>query len=274
MNGGTESGSAKRGTAALEKTVLPATGVALPVVWGNLGKQLVDAGVVDMVKLDALYAARGGLPQDMKSFLDGGEKENIIITQENAGTLLNLLWALGLSNKNRILDTGPMRDPRYGGAGNFASTGGWTLADSGAMSHYGAHSFVTLTADEQALAERVAKNIYRPCCDNPTYFPDCNHGMAMLGLLELMASQDATETQMYQAAFAANSYWFPNEYMNIARYLERKGIAWNSVEPKDLLGANVSSASAYRQIVAELESSQHESSQNSSQNGSSNGCGV
>lgn len=40
--------------------------------------------------------------------------------------------------------------------------------------------------------EEVAAAVYRPCCNNHTPFPGCNHGMAMLGLLELMAPQRAS----------------------------------------------------------------------------------
>ena len=57
------------------------------------------------------------------------------------------------------------------------------------MNHYSMHRFIVLTPEQQALVEKVSKGIYRPCCGNSVYFPDCNHGMAMLGLLELMASQ-------------------------------------------------------------------------------------
>ena len=101
-----------------------------------------------------------------------------------------------------------MMDPRYGGANGFASTGGWTLSDGDSMNHYNMHSFVTLTEEQQALVERVSKNIYRPCCDNSTYFPDCNHGMAMLGLLELMTSTRVTEADMYKTALQVNTFGF------------------------------------------------------------------
>ena len=100
-------------------------------------------------------------------------------------------------------------DPRYGGAENFASTGGWTLAKGRAMDHYSMHRFVELTPEQQALIEKVSKNIFRPCCRNSTYFPDCNHGMAMLGLMELMASQGASETEMMTKAQEVNDLWFP-----------------------------------------------------------------
>jgi hypothetical protein len=123
--------------------------------------------------------------------------------------MLNMLWAFGLANKNPILENGPMMDPSYGGAGNFASTGGWTLAKGDTMSHYSMHTLVTLSPAQQALVEKVAKNVYRPCCRNSTYFPDCNHGMAMLGLLELLAGEGATEEEMYKTAQDVNALWFP-----------------------------------------------------------------
>jgi len=185
--------------------------------------------------------------------LYGTDNKDLIITRENSGFLLNVFWALGLGNKNEILEKGPMSDPKYGGAGRFASTGGWTLAQGGTMNHYSAHQFIKLTPDQQRLVEDVSKNIYRPCCNNPTHFPDCNHGMAMLGFLELMASQNAGKEEMYRAALAVNSYWFPETYSAIAKFLQTKNFDWRKAEPKDLLGYNFSSASGYQQILSELK---------------------
>lgn len=234
---------------SVAESVAPSAGVTLPLRWGDLGERLVAAGVIDKAKFAALYAGRGGLAPDEEALLDSSGNGDITITPQNAGVILNLLWAFGLGNKNPILANGPMEDPQYGGAGRFASTGGWTLATGDAMQHYDAHTFVSLTADEQKLVEDVSKNVYRPCCDNSAYFPDCNHGMAMLGLLELMASQGATESQMYKAALTVNGYWFMDNYQTIARYLASKGIDWDSVDPKDVLGANFSSASGYQQVL-------------------------
>ena len=125
---------------------------------------------------------------------------------------LNVLWAFGLANKNEILEIGPMMAAEYGGdPSRFASTGGWTLAAGTAMDHYSMHRFVTLTPEQQGRVERTSKNIYRPCCKNPAYFPDCNHGMAMLGALEIMASQGASEKEMYRIAKELNRQWFPPE---------------------------------------------------------------
>lgn len=246
--------TASEDTSSLVKEVLPAEGVVLPVTWNDLGKQLVDKGVIDAQKFEAIYAKRGGLSESDKKLLNGTDNDKIKITQENAGTLLSLLWAFGLGNKNTILEKGPMTDPQYGGAGKFASTGGWTIATGNAMDHYSKHKFVTLTSDQQAMVERVSKGIFRPCCGNSTYFPDCNHGMAMLGLLEIMASQGVSEANMYKAALAVNSYWFPDTYLTLASYFEKqKNIVWDKVDPKEVLGANYSSSSGYRNILQSVD---------------------
>jgi hypothetical protein len=193
------------------------------------------------------------LDEETKRLLYGEDNGNLEINEQNSRMLLNLLWAFGLANKNSILEEGPMRDERYGGAGNFASTGGWTLAEGDAMDHYSKHPFATLTPEQQNLVENVARNIYRPCCGNPTYFPDCNHGMAMLGLLELMASQGADEAEMYKTALQVNSYWFPSTYLTIAKYFKKRGVEWNDLDPQEILGSAYSSASGYRQIRSEVE---------------------
>lgn len=237
---------------ALEEKVLPREGVVLPARWGDVGAKLVSVGAIDADKFTAIYSQRGAFTDEYKKLLLGDDNGNLKITEENAGYLLNLLWALGLANKNSILETGEMTDPRYGGAGNFASTGGWTLARGGAMEHYSRHKFFNLTDDEQALVERVSRGIYRPCCGNSTHFPDCNHGMAMLGLLELMASQGVSEEGMWKAALAANSYWFPETYLTIATYMESKGVDWDDVNPQEMLGVNYSSSSGYARVASQV----------------------
>ena len=183
--------------------------------WKNLGLQMVEAGVIDADKFESLYSQRGGLSEADKKLLYGKDNGELVITEENSGMMLNMLWAFGLGNKNPILEMGPMMDPRYGGAENFASTGGWTLAKGSAMDHYSMHEFVKLNPDQQALVEKVSKGIFRPCCKNSTYFPDCNHGMAMLGLMELMAARGASEEEMNKKALEVNSLWFPELQKNV-----------------------------------------------------------
>lgn len=247
--------------ARLKTEVLPAEGVELPVRWGDLGKQMAEAGVVDKEKFLEIYKAREN-EDEARRFLEKNITGNLRMTAQNSGLILNLLWALGVGNKNPILEKGPManfdgKTPKNPAelrekAGYFASTGGWGLAKGSAMDYYSRYKFIELTTDEQALVERVSKNIYRPCCDNPTYFPDCNHGMGMLALLELMASQGVSESEMYRTALQVNSYWFPDTYVTLAQYLESKGSSWAKSDPKELLGKKYSSASGYQAILKKV----------------------
>lgn len=254
----------RRPSAATTSSLKNDTSVSIPVKWDDLGARMVKDGVIKKEALLAIYKAQGGTDGD--SLLSSDYKGGFTMTQANSGYILNLLWAFGLANNNRILTQGPMVDPRYGGAANFASTGGWTLAEGGAMKHYAKHNYVDLSYDQQGLVEEVSKNIYRPCCDNSTYFPDCNHGMAMLGLLELMAAQGATADQMYRTALQVNSFWFPDTYQAIAKYFQSQGTDLRSVDPKTILSSTYSSASGYRSILQNL----------GPQTGStgSGGCGV
>lgn len=236
----------------LVKTVIPESGFTLPVVWNGFGKQMIEKGVIDAVKFEELYYDKGGIPDDIKKLLYNENNTNIKINSENAGFILNLLWAFGLSNKNPILEQGPMVNPEYGGAQNFASTGGWTLSKGNAMNHYSKYAFTPLNKEQQELVEKVSKNIFRPCCGNSVYFPDCNHGMAMLGLLELMAYQGINEQEMYNVALVVNSYWFPETYITIAKYFENRGVLWSDINAKEALSSSYSSAQGFREVLNEV----------------------
>lgn len=217
------------------------------------------------------------------TLIDGGnilsiETENKILTILIANgaidasklskvTELNLLWAFGLANKNQILENGPIMDLRYGGLKNMASVGGWTVTTGSVMDHYNKHTLTTLTSDQQELVNKIAKGIYRPCCNNSTYFPDCNHGMAMLGLIEYLASQGATEDEIWNAAITANMSWFPDQYQTIAQYLKIKSIDAKTVTPRMLLSEEYSSSSGFAMIAAQVP-------QTDQQRSGGGGCGV
>ncbi|MBU2101145.1 hypothetical protein KKH05_00240 [Patescibacteria group bacterium] len=237
----------------LAQAVLPEDGIILPVIWGDVGKQLVDRGVIDGERFEEIYESQGGLSDSERQLLYGDNNRELKVTRENAHVILNLLWAFGLANNNPILDEGPMQNPEYGGAGRFASTGGWTLSRGDSMDHYSKYPFVVLSPTQQALVEEVSKNIYRPCCNNSTHFPDCNHGMAMLGLLEIMASQGVDEAEMYEMALKVNSYWFPDTYLTIASYFANEGTSWDKVDAKQTLGFDYSSASGFGDVLAKVE---------------------
>jgi hypothetical protein len=228
----------------------PADGYPLPVSFGDTGPQLLAAGAIDYDRFTQLYQQRGRpLTEEQLEMLTEGSDAPIVIDRQNAPFLLNFFWALGLVNQNPLLEEGPMMQYGEGGIGRFASTGGWTIGTKPVTDLYASRPLITLTPEQQARLEEVAKGVYRPCCNNPTAFPACNHGMAMLGLLELMASQDASVDEMFTAAKYVNAFWFPQQTSEIAMYFKHsKDLDFDEVDARQLVGANFSSATGFREV--------------------------
>lgn len=226
----------------------PSKGYEIKVSYADLGPKMLSMGVIDLDKFkDAYTQSRESLTQEQIDILTKGSNKRIKITRENSHFLLNFFWALGLGNKSKILTEGEMS--KNGDTGNFASTGGWPLSKGNSMNYYSKGDLIEMTPDQEGLVNKVASNIYRPCCDNSTAFPDCNHGMALLGVLELMASSGATEQQMYDAAKYINAYWFSTNYYDLAQYFKAKdGKDFKDVDSKLVLSKNYSSASGYMSV--------------------------
>lgn len=222
----------------------PLQGYEINATYGDIGPKMLNMGVIDLEKFKQVYQQAGRpLTAEQEGILTDGSNAKIKISQENSYFLLNLFWAFGLGNKTRILTEGDMVKYGKGQLGNFASTGGWSLAKSDAMDYYSKRALVPLRADQEELVSMVASNIYRPCCGNSTAFPDCNHGMALLGILELMAGGGATESEMYDAAKYINAFWFPSNYYDVALYFKYKeGKDYKDVDAKSILGKDISSA--------------------------------
>jgi hypothetical protein len=167
---------------ALAAQVSPPEGYALPAHYGDLGPRLLAAGVIDYDAFAAIYESGGNplSPAEIEILMQGSD-DQIVISPVNAHFLLNLFWAVGLANRNTILTDGPMMTYSNGQIEGFASTGGWSLATRPVSELYASLDLIPLSPEQQAQVEEVAAAVYRPCCDNSTLFPDCNHGMAMLG---------------------------------------------------------------------------------------------
>ncbi len=235
---------------AIFEEINPSRGISLNVSYGQLGPKMVDQGVIDLQKFKDAYL-KSGKPfyEDLERILTDGSDETIVINQENSYFLLNFFWAVGLSNKTKLLTEGEMT--QYGGiegVKNFASTGGWTLGKSDAMKYYSKGNLIPLTAAQEELVEKVAASIFRPCCNNSTAFPDCNHGMALLGILEIMAANGASEEDMYNTSKYINAYWFPGNYYDLAVYFKNKeGKSFDQIDARTLLSKDFSSASGSQQ---------------------------
>ena len=239
----------------LYEQVNPKDGYALSISYGDLGPQLLENGMISYDSFAAIYEDSGNpLSAEQIEILTNGSNEEIVINAENSHFLLNFFWAVGLANRNSILTDGPMVQNSGGQIERFASTGGWTLATKPVTELYASMDLIPLTAEQQKLVEEVAAAIYRPCCNNHTLFPDCNHGMAMLGVLELMASQGATADEMFEAAKYINAYWFPQQTLETAIYLQlNEKIDFTSADARLVVGNKLSSASGAGMVHEDLQ---------------------
>ncbi|MFA4852643.1 MAG: hypothetical protein WC599_09015 [Bacteroidales bacterium] len=229
----------------------PIKGYEINASFGDLGPKMLAMGVIDYNKFKSVYEKSGQkLSPELDEILKNTVNKKIRITRDNSYFILNFFWAVGLANKSKILEEGEIM--KYGGikeAGNFASTGGWSLAKSNAMDYYSKGDLISLTPEQENLVEKVSSNVYRPCCNNSTAFPDCNHGMALLGVFELMAANGATENQMYEAGKYFNAFWFPGNYYDLALYFKNKeNKSFKNIPGQVLLGKEYSSASGYQSI--------------------------
>lgn len=237
----------------LQTKVTPHDGVAVQARWGDLLPQLVSSGVIDVEKFKA-SASRAGQPltdDDLRLLTDGGD-DAIRIDMYNAKFVLNALWAVGLATDNVVLTQGPMARAT-GGAANLASTGGWTLGKEAGPGYLGRLNLLPMTPEQWRQLNDVIYGVYRPCCNNPTAFPDCNHGMAALGLAEIMAYQGASADDIFRGLQAFNAYWYPDQYLTLAMYYKQRGIAWGKVDPRELLDSQHSGSAGWKQIDATVK---------------------
>lgn len=222
----------------------------LDVSFGDLGPQLQAAGAIDYEKFAQLYQQMGRpLTNEQQAVLTKGSDAPIVIDHQNAHFLLNFFWALGLTNRNIILTEGPMVQQSQGNIGGYASTGGWTLGHHPATQLYAGTQLISLSPAQQERLEEAANNIYRPCCNNHTAFADCNHGMAMLGLLELLASENAGVDELFAAAKAVNSFWFPQQALQTAVVFKAAmDLDYADVDPRLAVSREAFSGSGFAQV--------------------------
>ncbi|NIW37896.1 MAG: hypothetical protein GWN32_15830 [Gemmatimonadetes bacterium] len=221
---------------------------------GTIGPALLTAGVIDLERLEDVYTRQGHplAPQE-REILEQGTDTTVVLDSGNARFLLDLLWGLGLANRNRLLHEGPMMEAGGGRVDRYASTGGWRYARRPLSEIYGGFAVVPLTPEQEAWVGTAAFAVYRPCCNNPTALPDCNHGMAMLGLFTLLANRGASVEEMLDAAYLASAAWFPYQTGEVSHFLSaalgvRRAAAVRSLAS----GPDLFSATGYRAVQAWL----------------------
>jgi hypothetical protein len=230
----------------LKQKVLPQKGYRLTVRWNDIGRRLLESGVIDKTKYEKLFANDPIAKKEM-AHLMSASNDPMVINESNSRFMVNTLWALGLVNKNKILEEGSMRTYGKGDVMSFASTGGWTLGSKPTSELYSSSEIIKFNSEQQKLVKKIAQNVYRPCCNNSTEFPDCNHGMAALGYIELAVAQGISEKRIYEDLLALNSFWFPQQYVELAAYFNKQNVDWNKVDTKLALSSQYSSAQGAQQ---------------------------
>ena len=228
--------------------VIPPAGHQSRVALGDCIIRVVRNGVISRDKFRELEKFNGKMPGELATVLKTPSGDPIHLTQDNAVQYVNLLWPVGLSNHLDANKKSPIAVPDLP---NFASTGGWTLgvAPEGSV-YFNKFPIVELKPEAEALTVRVAKSTYRPCCNNSTFFQDCNHGSALFAVLQLGASQGLTEDQLYREALAFNSFWFPDYYIRTALYFKvvRK-TDWRDIDARTIMAADFSAGGPWQQNV-------------------------
>ncbi|MEO5326460.1 hypothetical protein PV773_24405 [Mesorhizobium sp. CC13] len=228
--------------------VLPPNGYLSSIALKDSIVRLVRQGVLDQGKFLGLRQRAGKGPDKLADALSEPLNEPIHLTGENANDYVNLLWPIGLANHMEGNVTSPLFTVRLP---SFSSTAGWTLGDHNEGSvYFNKFSIVEMTQAEEALAIRLAKSTFRPCCNNSTFFQDCNHGSALLGVLQLGASQGLSEADLYREALAFNSFWFPDYYVRTALYVKIvRRQEWEEVDPKEIMSEKFSAQGPWQQNV-------------------------
>lgn len=231
----------------LKQEVLPQKGYKLQVKWRDVGKRLLESGVIDKTKYEELFANDPTAKKEMGHLMNASN-DFMIINESNSRFMVNTLWALGIVNKNKILEEGSMKTYGEGDVMGFASTGGWSLGSKPTSELYSSSEIIKLTPSQQELVKQIAQNVYRSCCNNSTEFPDCNHGMAALGYIELAVFQGVSEKQIYEDLLKLNSFWFPQQYVELAAYFNSQNTDWNKVDSKLALSSQYSSAQGSQKV--------------------------
>lgn len=226
--------------------VVPTAGIRVPLSFGYSIRRLVLAGVIDPAKLRALSRGRPGTW--LSDLFAARSPRTILFSAETAPYLLDLLWPLGLANKAAFNTDSPINTLRLP---SYASTGGWSLGgESDGYVYFNSVEALPLSKRQETTALQVAKTTFRPCCDNSTYFQDCNHGSALLGLIELAAFHGLSAEEIYRIALVANSYWFPEQYIQAAVYFSTfENQSWQDIRPDLVLGRRFSSASGWESNI-------------------------
>ena len=97
---------------------------------GDIGPRLIALGVIDEAKFKQAVKLT---PEQEEIIPNQRVGQKIVIDATNGQFIVDMLWALGLAQKASSTRKGLWEKEYKKEAGNFASTGGWSLARGEAM---------------------------------------------------------------------------------------------------------------------------------------------
>ncbi len=254
----------------LANEVYPAGGFVLPVKWGDIVKGLINLGVLNETALiDAVLESNQTLTRYEAGIMSGTYNGYIHTNASDSEFVLLVLWSLGISNNNTIITKGPLST--YGNPDQYASTGGYLPLGK---LEIGRLNLVNLTSEQQSEAVDVAAGTFRPCCDNPAMFPDCNHGAAELALIEMMASQGFNESQMFVVLQEFLSEYYPQNMFEVGVVYASHGINFSSVPANMAVGRTLFSASGSQNVGSYIQRYGLLQSDSGSSSSGSNSCST
>jgi hypothetical protein len=224
---------------ALTNTINPPAGFTLPIQYGQVGPNLIQAGVIDAASFRRYFQQNGvSLPDQEMEWLIRGGQEPIIINSRNASFLLTLFWGIGVSNQNPVLNQTSIQNANS-----------WTLGQKSGEDLFSKKSFFTLSAEQQSRLEKIAQTAYQPCSEAPVLAPDNKYSLAALGLLEWMASQNTSPDIMLTALKQVNAFWFPEQTLEQGLFFVATQLKdYATIDPKTLASRAYFSATGFGQV--------------------------
>lgn len=219
----------------IQEDLIPSTGVSFPIIWEGFLEKLVEEGVIEVTILDEkLSIVRGFGLTEIELSLFQYSLKTIHIDNKSQSFLLLVFGALGFSNNNTVLDAhNHMME-------NQTSPVGYAK--------YNSAKILNFTFGQQDLVEDIALNSYVPCCNNPVLVPNSNYGYANLGLIEFLVYNGISREEIFKTLLVFNSYWFPDQYLDVAVFVENQGQSWRQINFTEIMGYSYSSLEGYLTI--------------------------
>lgn len=81
-----------------------------------------------------------------------------------------------------------------------------------------------LSASEKTRFDKLTtEEIYHPCCDGPVQGCECEHAVALRGLVKFMLKEGKNDDEIKKQSFEWLKYFFQQHYVNVAKYLQNQG---------------------------------------------------